>query len=218
MKLIYNIYLHLTMETNELLKKLNGTHNIESIMSVLKVDKTKAIYYVFRLRKKGYVKTKKLSNNIRVYSISPENRLGGLSYYDIINENSPIKIATPEIYKIYGKEPSLEETLVYAVKTKSLRTILASLALFKKIDDWEELYRLSKQNHLERQVGALYDLSRKIMRTRKMAKAFRNFAIPKNDFAFDYIIPGLRSKDFTEIEKVWKVYLPFNWQDLEDYK
>ncbi|MBU4124042.1 MAG: hypothetical protein KKI14_01055, partial [Nanoarchaeota archaeon] len=176
------------------------------------------VYYVYCLRKKGYVKTKRLSNNRRVYNISPENRLNGISYYDIINKNSPIKISIPEIYKIYGKEPSLEETLIYAVKTKNLRTILASLALFKKIDNWSELYQLSKQNHLERQVGALYDLSRKIMRTRKMTKTFRNFAIPKKDSAFDYIIPSLKSKDFTEIEKKWKIYLPFNWQDLEDYK
>ena len=119
-----------------------------------------------------------------------------MSYYDIINKNSPIKITTPEIYKIYGKEPSLEETLVYAVKTKNLRMILASLALFKKIDNWSELYQLSKQNHIERQIGALYDLSRKLMRTRKMEKRFKNFSLPKGNSAFNYVIPNLKSKDF----------------------
>ena len=92
-----------------------------------------AIYYLYVLRKDGYVKTRRQSNNRRVYNISLDNKLGGKSYYDIINRYSPIKISTPVIHKIYGKEPSLEETLIYAIKTKSLRTILASLALFKKL-------------------------------------------------------------------------------------
>ena len=143
------------MRTNELLKKLTGIQTIESAMDILEVDKKMAVYYLHRLRKEGYVKTRRQSNNKRVYHISAENKLGGVSYYDIINQYSRIKISTPMVYKIYGKEPSLEETLIYAIKTKSLRTVLASLALFKKINNWAELYRLAKKNRIERQVGAL---------------------------------------------------------------
>src|SRR3989344_1440937 len=203
------------MKTDRLLKKLSGIQTIQSVMDILKVDKKKAIYYLYRLRKKGYIKTKRQSNNRRVYNISLENKLGGKSYYEIINQYSPIKIATPRIYKIYGKEPSLEETLIYAIKTKSFRTVLASLALFKRIDNWTELYNLAKENHIERQVGALYDLARKIMRVRRMVKKFRNNSLPKEGFKFGYVIPELKSKDFKEIEATWKIYLPFNMEDLE---
>jgi len=187
-------------------------------MDILKVDKRMAIYYIHRLRKEGYVKTRRQSNNRRVYNISLDNKLGGKSYYEIINQQSPIKISTPVIYRIYGKEPSLEETLIYAVKTKSLRTILASLSLFKKISNWVELYHLAKENHIERQVGALYDLARHVMKVRKMSSKFRNSALPKEEYKFEYIIPGLQSKDFMEIEKTWKMYLPFNKKDLEEYQ
>src|SRR3989344_3582566 len=124
------------MEKNELLHKLAGIQTLESVMDILEVDKKMATYYIHRLRKEGYVKTRRLSNNRRVYRISIDNKLGGKSYYDIINQYSPLKISTPIIHKIYGKEPTLEETLIYAIKTKSLRTILASLALFKKISSW----------------------------------------------------------------------------------
>ena len=205
------------MKHKFLLKELEGIQTIASIMDILHISKEKAIYYVYFLRKKGYVKTKRLSNNKRVYNISFENRLKGSSYYEIINQYSPIKIATSQIHLIYGKKPSLEETLVYAIKTKSLRTILASLALFKKISNWSELYNLAKENHVERQVGALYDLARKIMKTRKMTKRFRNNTLPKNN-NFEYIITGLKSKDFKDIENRWKIYLPFNKADLEAYK
>jgi hypothetical protein len=205
------------METKKLLRELQGTQTIESVKSTLAVSRQKAIYYIYRLRKQGYVKTRRQGNK-RIYSISFENKLGGTSYYDIINENSPVKINTSEIYKIYGKKPSLEETLVYAIKTKSLRLILASLALFKKIHNWNELYSLSKRNHVERQAAALYDLARTIMRTRKMGKMFINKSLPKKYEKYVYIIEHLSSKDFKEIENKWKVYLPFNRDDLEGYK
>jgi len=206
------------MEKREILQKLAGIQTIESVMDILKVNKRMAIYYIHSLRKDGYVKTRRQSNNRRVYNISLDNKLGGKSYYDIINQYSPIKISTPVIHRIYGKEPSLEETLIYAIKTKSLRTILASLALFKKISHWVELYHLAKENHLERQVGALYDLARTIMKVRKMAPKFRNNALPKEEYHFEYVIPELKSKDFITIENIWKIYLPFNKKDLEEYK
>jgi hypothetical protein len=206
------------MKTKELLKKLEGIQTIESIKDILQVDKKTAIYYIYRLRKEGYVKTKKQSNNLRVYDVSFENRLGGKSYYEIINQYSPIKIVTPVIYKIYGKEPSLEETLIYAIKTKSLRTILAALSLFRKIKNWTELYALAKENHIERQVGALYDLARKIIKVRKMSKRFVTNSLPKKEYKFEYVVPQLKSADFKEIENKWKIYIPFNKKDLEEYK
>lgn len=206
------------MNTRTLLKALGGIHTIDSAADALKTSKKKAIYYVHRLRKLGYVRTKKLSSNKRVYDISFENRLNGTSYYEIINRYSPVKIAEPEVYRIYGKEPSIEETLVYAIKTKSLRTILASLALFRKISDWNELYRLAKANHTERQVGALYELAKRFMRVRRMTKRFRNLSLPKKEYLFRYILEGFKSKDFKDIEKAWKIYLPFNKADMEEYK
>jgi len=207
------------MKIETLLKKLEGVQTLESVMSILNADRRRATYYVHRLRKRGYVKTKRLSDNTRVYDISFENKLGGISYYDIINQNSPIKVAAPKVYKVYGKKAVIEETLIYAIKTRSLRTILAALALFKKIEDWMTLYRLAKKNRIERQVGALYDLSRRVMRKiPRMPKRFRNNALPKKEYPFEYMIEGLKSKDFKDIENIWKIYLPFNKEDLEDYK
>jgi DNA-binding Lrp family transcriptional regulator len=206
------------MRTKDLLNALEGMHTIESAADALKTSKEKAIYYIHRLRKLGYVRTRKMSNNKRVYYISFENRLKGISYYDIINRYSPIKIAEPEVYKIYGKEPSAEETLIYAIKTKSLRTMLASLALFKKIKDWSELYRLAKANHVERQVGAFYDLAKRYIRVRRMTKKFRKLSLPKEEYVFRYAVEGLKSKDFKDIESVWKIYLAFNKADMEEYE
>ncbi len=205
------------MKTKKAVQILSGIQTIESVMDALGADKKRAIYHIHRLRKQGYVKTKRLRNNRRVYSISFENRLGGNSYYDIINKYSPIKIATPTVYRIYGKVPSAEETLVYALKTKSFRTILAALALFRRIKDWAAVYRLVKESGIKRQVGALYDLARGMIKVRRMTKRFRKYSLPKDEDGFEYVIPGLRFREFGHIEKIWKVRLPFNKKDLEAY-
>ncbi|MDP2925562.1 MAG: hypothetical protein Q8N99_04270 [Nanoarchaeota archaeon] len=207
---------------NELLKKLEGNHTLESIIEILnengiKTNKQKAIHLIYNLRKKGFVKTERLSNNKRVYNIFFDNSLGGFNYYEIINENSPIKLAIYEDYKIHGKKKILEEALIYALKEKSIRATLAILALFQKINNWPLLYKLAKKEGLQRHVGALYDVARTIIKTRKMTKRFRNLSLPKKSDKFQYIIENLKSRDFKNIEKIWKVYIPFNKIDLEDY-
>ena len=92
------------------------------------------------------------------------------------------------------------------------------MALFGKIINWVELYNIAKKNNIERQVGALYDLARQIMKVRKMSPKFRSSTLPKEKYKFEYVVPKLKSRDFTGIEKIWKIYLPFNKKDLEEYK
>ncbi len=208
----------MAVKTEALLKKLEGVQTVQSVMLLLKVSRKKAIQLVYQLRKKGYVKTGRRSDGTRVYSISFENRMKGTSYYDIINKHSPFKVAASEVYTVHGRRPSLEEALVFAVKTRSLRTIIASLALFQKIEEWSRLYRFAKQARILRHIGALYDVSRRIMRTRKMTKRFRNNSLPKKNDKFEYLVDKLKSNDFPDIEKKWKIYVPFNMGDLEGYK
>jgi len=206
------------MKTQELLTKISGIQTIKSIVITLNITKNKAIYYVYKLRKAGYVNTKYDKDKQRIYYISAENKLGGSSYIEVLNKNSPIKLASSEVYKIYGQNISIEETLVYAIKTKNPRYILASLALFKKISNWHKLYCLAKKNNVLREICALYDLSLKIIRkVKKMPKKFKNNSLPK-DNNYKYIIPELKSRDYKEIEKKWLIYIPFNKIDLEEYK
>ena len=201
-----------------LLERLEGIQTIETIMKNLNVKRKTAIDYVSILKKKGYVKTKQVHNHKRVYYIEFENKLGGQSYIELINKYSPIKISENKIYKIYGKRLTIEETLINAIESKSPRIILASLILFQKIKNWKKLYQLAKEKEIKREVGALYDLTRKIMKTRKMNLRYLSNSLPKKGDKFKEIIPYFKSKDFNDIENRWKVYLPFNKADLGEYK
>ncbi len=205
------------MDIQRLLPKIEGIQTIKTIMELLDINRSKAIYYVHKLRKEGYVKTKATSDKSRIYYIYRKNKLGGKSYYDIINRYSPIKLAESSFYKIYGREPSLEETLVYAIKTKKVRVITASLSLFKHIKNWPLLGELARKNHLERSVGALYDLSRKVMKTRKMSEQLRKSILPERKSEIVYMIEGFKSKDFNAIEETWRIRIPLNKADFEDF-
>lgn len=205
------------MKIADLTKKLEGIYTLESIMATLKVDQRTAINYVSNLRKQGYVKTKRTSSGKRIYNISRQNKIGGKSYYEVLNQISPIKLSESETYKVYGREIRFEEILIYAIKTGKLRVVLASLALFRHITNWTLLADLARKNGVKRQVCALYDLGRSIIRVRRVSKQFLKTCLPKPDDKYIYIIPNLESKDFDEIQQKWKVYLPFNKGDLREY-
>lgn len=207
------------MKTKELLIRLTGLQTTESIQNILKVNKEKATYYVYRLKKHGYVKTSYGSNKKRIYNINKRNILKGTTYTDIINRYGPIKLVSPRNHYIYGKEPSIEELIIFAIKKREVRYVTASLALFRKVKDWPKLYNLAKKEGLTREIAALYEVSRLVVRkVKSMPKRFKTLALPKKEDKYRYIVQDLDSSDFKTIEKKWKVYIPLNYADLEDYR
>jgi len=207
------------MRTTELFNKLKGMQTIESVMSILGINKNKTIYYIHRLKKLGYIKTKYKSDKKRIYFISKENTLNQMSYSDILNKYSPVKIYDSEVYKIHGRNIGIEEAIVYAIKTGKFRYVLSSIFLFRKKIKWKVIYEYAKKDNLLRQVGALYDLSRIILnKVRKIDNRFKIKMLPKKSDKYKYIINNLKSKDFKNIEEIWKVYIPFNKGDFEEFK
>ena len=203
-------------------ESLQGFYNLEDFADRLKVDKPRAIYVIHRLRKLGFVKTIYGSKNKRLYNISLRNKQKGVSYTDKINEatsNPGIQIMSSNPYYVYGRVISYEEALIYAIKQKDIRYIIASLALFRKIKDWSLLYKLAKKENLTKEVVALYEISRKVIKkVRRMPKRFLNLTKKKKLNNFNYIVKGISSDDFKETERKWKIYIPLNYSDLEEYK
>ena len=204
------------MDLKVLAKKLNGFQTVKTVCKLLEVDKRTAINYIYALRKAGYVKSSdRGKRKIRLYKIveMPEIKRGYMGLHDFINLYSTIKLAKPYEHIIHDHELTPEEAVVRAIETREYRVILASLFLFRHIKTWSELHRYAKNASAERFVGALYDLSRKYIRVRRMDKRIRNSLLaskPKKK----WMIPHMKSKDFGNIEKLWGVYIPFNHQDM----
>lgn len=205
-----------------IIKAIEGIQTIESVQEKLKMDRAKAIYILHRLRRLGYIRTKYLPNKKRVYSITLLNKQEGVSYLEAFNNNMPnsaFKINDDEDYFVHGRTIKAEELLIYALKKDTVRYVISSLFLFRKINDWSYLYGLAKKEDLVREISALYEVARLfVKKVRKMPKRFLRQAQSIKASHFEYIVNHISSDDFKDIEKKWKVYIPLNRADLYEYK
>jgi len=204
------------MDWREVAKRTEGLQTVDSFSRALGIGKGTAVLYIHGLRAGGFVRTMRGAKGKRVYEISPL-RLRSVGYpglFETLNANSPLKLQAPYEHRLYEKEMAPEEAIVRSLKTRDHRIVLVSLELFRKIENWSLLYRLAKKDGLEREVGALYALCRRYFRVRRMdGRILRRM---KNSLVENkYIIEGMRSSDFKDVEKEWGVFVPFNKSDLE---
>ncbi|MFH0837404.1 MAG: hypothetical protein V1870_04705 [Candidatus Aenigmatarchaeota archaeon] len=207
------------MNWEKIAKRLTGLQTISSIMKILSIEKETTINYIHELRKRGYIKTSRGKNMIRIYEIStlPRTELGFPGLYDTINKYSRVKIIAPFKHRVHDKELSVEEAISMAIDTRDYRTILASLELFRHVKDWKNLYHYAKKHGTGKYIGALYDTARTCVKTRKIDRRIERNLL-KMPIKEKYIIKNLRGNDFKNIEKKWDVFIPFNKADLMRYK
>ncbi len=199
-------------------KKLEGIHTTETIAKTLGIGRQTTVNYIHMLRTKGFLETGRTGYS-RLYTIKPYRirEIGYDGLYETINKNSPVKIVPPYIHRIADHKLSPEETIVKAVLEKDFRLILSVLYLFTKIENWGNLYMFAKENGIERQIGALYELSTKYFKIKEPYKKLLD-KMKKAKIKSKFIIEPLKSDDFKNIEKKWGVYIPFNKGDLERYR
>lgn len=202
------------MVSIEIIKKIEGLQTVNTLMKRLDIKRSTAINLMHNLKKQGFVEKKGGGKQPRIYKISAfkQEKRGNPGMYDLINRYSPLKIRAIN-RKMISKNLSIEEVIVRAILTKDYRTILASLALFNHVTDWHRLYQLAKEQNIRRKTGALYEVARYFIKVRKMdGKTKRSLLDAKQEST--HIVEGLRSDDFKELEKRWKVFIPFNKRDM----
>ncbi len=200
-------------------KKLRGLQTVSTISKNLGVKKRTAINYTWKLRKNGYLTSTGGGRNIKLYRISPLKfkKREGYSIYELINKYSRVKLNTTKDYIIHSeKEPPPEEILVRAIASREFRLMLASFELFNKIKRWSRLKKLSEKYRIGRNVGALYDVTKRFIKVKRMDERTRKALLKSNGEKF--LFYRVKSKSFQDIEKKWGVHIPLNKQDMEIYK
>ena len=207
------------MKSIEIAKRLEGLNTLEMAREKLNVKKSTAIKMLSLLRKEGFVETSGGGKKPRLYKISPIRVAGKehLGIYDIINKYSKVKLWEPYKHKVMDRKLTVEEAIPMAIKEGNFRLALASLGLFNFVKDWSKLRYFVKKYYARKEVGALYDVARSYMKTRKMDERIRK-SLLKGKIRKRFIIKHAKSKDFKDIGKLWNVYIPFNKADLERYK
>jgi biotin operon repressor len=207
------------MDINQIAKKLDGLHTVETVSKQLNISKRTAINYISLLRKEGYLTTTRGHKKKRLYDISPiKMRLeGSLGLYETINKYSKIKLAMPYKTVIHERKITVEEAIIEAIKTGNYRVIIAAIPLFNHITDWALLSKLAKKSNIQNKVGALYELARRIVKTKRMDKRTEKSLEKYRKKA--YLIEGLvKEKEFKDIGKKWNVVIGLTKADLERLK
>jgi hypothetical protein len=204
------------MNWREMAMEREGLYTLEGFSRAEGIKKSTATLYLHELRKRGFVRTTREKKGKRFYDVSPVSlrEIGSKGFYQVLNENSPLKIREPFVHRVYGREMTIEEAIIEALKTRRSRFVLASLGLFRKPMDWNRLYGLAKREGLERHVGALYSLSRRIFRVRAADERILR-RMGESRVKDRFMVPKIKSDDFKDIEEEWGVYIPFNRPDLE---
>lgn len=198
------------MDEKKLLK-LAGLHTVETVAEALGIKKQSALNLLTKLKKEGYATVQGAGRIKRLYKISPlKQRPRYPGMFDIINKYSPMKIQPWYDHQVHGQYGP-EEALIDALQTRSFRLILASLRLFNHITDWPKLYRLAKEKDCWQKVGALYAVARLFFRVRKMPALYQKYQPVKWQ-----ALTQLQKINFPEIARQWKVYIPFNQNDLRE--
>lgn len=207
------------MDWRKIAKEAEGLHTVKSLAKSLGIKESTAVLYVHGMRKAGYVRTTRGRRGKRLYDISPLRlrKVGSEGFIEILNRNSSLKIQRPFKQRVYGKSIGIEEALIRALKSDDPRIVLASLGLFKKRLDWKRVYSLAKKEGLEREVGSMYELSRKCFKVRRMddriSRKLRDSPTRKG-----FIIRRVRRSEFGDIEEMWGIRIPFSKSEIEELR
>ena len=192
----------------ELLHTLEGLHTIETIAETLNITTQSALNLITKLKRQQYVTVSGKGKTKRLYKITQikqRPRVPGM--FDIINKYSPHMKLNPwydhQVHGTYGPE----EALIDAIQTQSFRVILASLHLFRHINNWPKLYQLAKQKDSWQKIGALHDLAKLYFKIRHLPQKYQQLKTKKKY----YIIKEYPTKEtkFQPITQKWHVNIPF---------
>jgi len=187
------------------LRKLEGLQTIDMIAEKLNITEGSARNVITKLKKEQHL-TKWGRKIYKITMRKQRPRQKGM--FDIINEHSPwMKLNEWYDHQVYG-EYGPAEALIDAINSKSHRAILASMQLFKHIDNWQKLYNHAGSNW--HKVAALYDVARLHFRVRKMPRRYRK----QRSYNWEQLTQLKNRNNFPDIQKRWKVYIPFNQKDI----
>ena len=198
------------MSQYELLYTLEGLYTVETIMKELSLRKQSALNLISKLKREQHLIIW-AGGRKKIYKITIRKQLPRVhGMWDIINKYSPMKLNPwydHQVHGVYGPE----EALVDAIETKSFRVILTSMHLFRHIKDWKKVYNLSRKYNSWQKICAVYDVSMLFIKVGRMPEKYIHFKPQKWQQ-----LTQLKKKNFPEIANKWKIYIPFNQNDMRE--
>jgi len=190
-------------------KMLEGRQTLETISAITKLKKTSSLNLISKLKKAHYLVKTGGGKQKRIYIISQRKIFPRNGMFEILNKYAKEKIIPPFNHIAHSKY-KIEDAVIDLMLLKNTRVNINIFPLFNHIKDWNYLYNLSKRKNIARNVGLFYDIARQIKKTRKMPEnIYKRFLNSEN-----YMPYKISGSDFKELEKKWRLKVPFNRSDL----
>lgn len=148
-----------------------GKYTIKTFAKKQNLTRQSAINLLSRLKKQGYVQTQGGGKQKRIYTITKTKKTKTNGFYDTVNKYSPQKLNPIFEHYVQGKYP-IERAILDGLKIGDIRTLEATMYLFKHIKDWRSLLYLAKKNNLKKELINLYKKARKTTKCKKMPKRY----------------------------------------------
>lgn len=148
-----------------------GKYTIETFARNQNLTKQSALNLLSRLKKQGFASVKGGAHQKRIYTISKLPRKPTNGFYDIVNKVSRNKLHPAFEHYVHGKYTA-ENALIDGLKIGDLRTLEATMYLFRHVKNPKRLFELAKKNNVKDQLIELYNKARKTVKVKKIPKKY----------------------------------------------
>lgn len=149
-----------------------GKYTVETFARKRGLTKQSALNLLSKLKKQGYASTSGGGHQKRIYTISsiPKKHTNG--FYDIVNRYSPDKLVPQFEHRVSGRY-TVEHAIIDGIIIGDIRTLNATMHLFRHIKSWKRLFDLAKKRGLVKETHELYIKARKITKTKAMPERYK---------------------------------------------
>lgn len=149
-----------------------GKYTVETFAKERGLTRQSAINLLSKLKGKGFVHVSGGGKQKRIYTITKTPQQQSNGFYDIINKYSPEKLVPKFIHRVVGRY-TIEHAIIDGIKIGDVRTLHATMHLFRHVTSWKRLFGLAKKHHVVKKVHRLYTEARKTTKCKTMPKRYR---------------------------------------------
>lgn len=145
-------------------------HTVDTFARERHLSRQAAINLLSKLRKQGLVQTSGGGRQKRIYTLTripPSN-----GFYDLVNRYSPEKLVPQFHHRVIGRY-TVEHAIIDGLRIGDMRTLEATMHLFRHVTDWTRLFELAKKHDLVDALHKLYATARTRIKIRAMPRRYR---------------------------------------------
>lgn len=149
-----------------------GKYTVETFAKEQGLTRQSALNLLSKLKRQGFVTVSGGGRQKRVYTLTRTRQQETNGFYDVVNKYSPDKLVPKFKHVVIGRY-TLEHALIDGIRIGDVRTLHATMHLFRHVTSWKRLFDLAKKHHVVERVHQLYAEARQTTKCKTMPKRYR---------------------------------------------